>query len=413
LTPVSELEPAVSAIPSRQEAATKFLDFELSEEEQAVLDLTREVCRREILPLRAELDEHETYPDAILAKFREIGLFQAMFEVEHGGVGLRRFMPVLINEILGEHCLGVATVVGSSAVLGPGPVYFGGTPEQKQRVLPRVASGEWITAFAFTEPDAGSDAFSLRTSAVHKGDRWVLNGTKQWITNAGRADVYSVFALTGGQQVDPRAAISCFLVEKGTPGLSFGKLESKLGVRCSHTRQVILEDVEVPDENLVGMRPNQGFMQALWSLTRSRVSLAASAVGLATGAYKEALKYAVTRKQFGKKIIHHQVLQHMLTDMLVKTETARLMTYKAGHLVAARHPDAPTWSAMAKYHAAEIAMQVATDALQAHGGYGFSKDYPIEKMFRDAKILAIYEGTSQMMKNQIGGHLLKEAAKLR
>ncbi|HET9209474.1 MAG TPA: acyl-CoA dehydrogenase family protein [Thermoanaerobaculia bacterium] len=394
-------------------APAKYLDLDLSEEERDVLELAHEVCRREIVPIRAELDEHEAFPEAVFAKLREIGLFRAMFDVEHGGVGLRRFMQVLINEILGEYCLGVATSFGSSAVLGPGPVYFGGTEEQKQRVLPRVASGEWITAFAFTEPEAGSDAFNLRTTAVRKGSRWVLNGTKQWITNAGRADVYSVFALTGSRSVDPRAAISCFLVEKGTPGLSFGKLERKLGVRCSHTRQLILEEVEVPEENLVGLRPNQGFVQALWSLTRSRVSLAASAVGLAHGAYKEALKYAVHRQQFGKKIIHHQALQHMLVDMLVKVESARLLTYKAAHYVATSHPDAPTWSAMAKYQAAETAMQVATDALQAHGGYGFSKDYPIEKMFRDAKILAIYEGTSQMMKNQIGGHLLKEAAKLR
>ena len=408
-----ELEPSLAIPTVRPQAPAAFLEFALTDEERDILELTHEVCRREIVPIRSELDEKEQFPDPVFAKFREVGLFQAMFDTEYGGVGLRRFMSMLIAETIAEYCMGVASAFGVSTVLGPGPLHYSGTPEQKQRFLPKLASGEWISAFAFTEPDAGSDVFNLRTRAVKKGDRWVLNGTKQWITNAGRADLYCVFALTGKEGTDPRGGISCFVVEKDSPGLSYGRLEQKLGIRCSHTRQVRLEDVEVPEENLIGLRPNQGFVQALKSLTRSRCGLAASAVGVAQGAYKEALKYSIQREQFGKKILHHQALQHMIVDMLVKIETGRLLAYKAGNYAITDHPNAVAFSAMAKYYCSEMAMQVTTDAVQVLGGYGYSKEYPVEKMFRDAKILAIYEGTSQMMKNQIGAHLIKEAAKFR
>jgi acyl-CoA dehydrogenase len=407
-----EIAPEFLVSPER--TARQFLEFDLTLEEREIIELAHEVCRKEIVPIRAELDEKEEFPERVFAKFREIGLFRAMFDEEYGGVGVRRFMSVLLSEVIGEYCLGVASAFAVSTVLGPEPIYVGGTEEQKKRYLPMLASGEWIAAFAFTEPDAGSDVFNLSTRAVKRGDRWVLNGRKQWITNAGRADFYCVFALTGEEKVvDPRGRISCFIVDSGMPGLSFGKLENKLGIRCSHTRQVLLDDVEVPEENLVGLRPNQGFLQALKALTRSRAGLAASAVGLSHGAYKEAVKYAFQREQFGKKILHIQALQHMLADMLVKIETARLLSYKAGYYASTNHPDAVAQSCMAKYYAAEVAMQVATDALQIHGGYGYSKDYPIEKMFRDAKILSIYEGTSQMMKNQIGAHVIKGAARLK
>lgn len=387
-----------------------FLGFPLSAEEKEILALTHEVCRRELLPIRAQLDEDEAFPEQVLAKFRDIGLFGAMFPAAYGGVGVRRFLPALIAETMAEYCLGVTTTVMASAVLGAGAIEFGGTEEQKGRYLPAIARGDCLCAFAFTEPEAGSDAFNLSTRAVPSGDGYVLNGTKQWITNAGQADVYCIFALTR-TDCDPRGGISCFLVERDSPGLSFGKLERKLGIRCSHTRQVVLDNVEVSVDNLVGGVPHRGFVQAFQSLTRSRACLAAAAVGLATAAYREAVHYALNRRQFGKKIIHFQALQHTLAEMVVKIDSARLLAYRAVEAFRAGHPDAATYAAMAKYHASEIAMQVATDALQMHGGYGFTKDYPIEKMFRDAKILAIYEGTSQMMKTQIAMHVVKEGTR--
>jgi acyl-CoA dehydrogenase len=384
------------------------LMFPLTEEEEQILALAHKVCRNEITPVRLELDEKEEFPDRVFAKFRQVGLFEAMFDKEYGGLGLNKLMGFRIVEIMAQYCLGVATSFGASTNLAALPIRLGGTKEQRQKYLPDLASGKRIGALAITEPDAGSDVLNLSTAAVRKGDRYCLNGTKQWITNAGRADVYSIFALTGR-----KGGISCFIVEKGTPGLSFGKLENKLGIRCSHTRQVILEDVQVPAGNLVGVEPNRGLVHLLKTLTRSRVSVAALSVGLATGAYQEAVKYARQRKQFGKKIIQFQALQHMLADMLVKIETARTLTYRAGLYASANHPNAGTFSAMAKYYASEIAMQVATDAVQIHGGYGYSKEYPVEKMLRDAKILAIYEGTNQMLKNQIGDHIVRTASQFR
>lgn len=381
--------------------------FPLTEEEEALLALTRQVCRREIVPARAELDETGRFPAAILAKFREVGLFAGMFETEYGGLGLSSLMPFRIVETIAQYCLGVATTFGASTTLAALPIKCGGTDAQKQKYLPALASGEKLGALAVTEPDAGSDVLNLSTTAVKSGDSYVLNGVKQWITNAGQADIYCIFAGTGS-----KGGISCFIVEKDTPGLSFGQLENKLGIRCSHTRQVVLQNVVVPAENLIGLKPNRGLLHLLQTLARSRASVAALSVGVATGAYQEAVKYTRQREQFGQKIIRFQALQHLLADMLVKIETARALAYRAALYAVQQHPAANTFSAMAKYYASEIAMQVTTDAVQLHGGYGYSKEYPVEKMFRDAKILAIYEGTNQMLKNQIGDHIVRTAAQI-
>lgn len=396
---------------SEGEPRYRFLDLGLSDEEREILAVTDEVCCRELVPVRADLDANEEFPHQVLAHFREVDLFGAMFPEEYGGLGLRPILQTLIGETIARYCLGVATTFGASTVLGAAPLLYGGTEEQKRRYLPRLASGEWISAFAYTEEEAGSDALNLSTVAERRGDRWVLNGTKQWITNAGQADLYSVFALTR-TGVDPRASLSCFLVEKADRGLSFGRVENKLGIRCSHTRQVVLENVELPEDRLVGGVPDRAFPLFLRSLDRSRSHLAAAGLGLAQAAYEEAVCFALQRRQFGQKIIQFQVLQHMLVDMLTKIESARFLAYRAMESVFAGHPGAATHAAMAKYVAAETAMEVVTDAVQVHGGYGFSKDYPVEKMFRDAKILAIFEGTSQMMKDQIGAHVMKEGARL-
>lgn len=379
--------------------------FPLSDEERQILDQTHKVCRQEIVPIRAELDDKAEFPDRIFDKFRAVGLFEAMFEAEYGGLGLGPLMPFRIIEAIAQYCLGVATSFGASTSLGALPIKLGGTNEQKQKFLPELASGKCIGALAVTEPDAGSDILNLSTTAVKQGDAYILNGAKQWITNAGRADLYSVFALTG-----QKGSLSCFIVEKGMPGLSFGKLEDKLGIRCSHTRQVILQDVRVPTENLVGLKPNRGLLHFIRTLNRSRVGVAAMAVGVATGAYQEAVKYARQRVQFGKPIIHLQAIQHILADMLIKIESARTLTYRAALYAVAERPDSGAFSAMAKCYASDVAMQVATDAIQVLGGYGYSKEYPVEKMFRDAKILAIYEGTNQMLRNQIGDHIVRTSA---
>lgn len=389
-----------------------FVDFQLSNEEQQLLELTCQAGREVIAPMAGAWDESGEFPEQALKRFREIELFRAMFSAENGGLGMHPLMPVLVTEIIGNYCLGVGTIFGASAVLAPLPLVLAGTPEQKKKYLPKLVSGEWLGAFAMTEPEAGSDITSLTTTAVKKGDRYILNGTKKWITNAGRADLYCIFALTDKTK-DPRAGISCFLVEKGSRGLSFGKLENKLGLRCVPNRPIILEDVEVPEENLIGMKPNTGFSLAFQCLTRSRATVAALGVGLASGACAEATRHTNQRKQFGKRINEFQVVQHMLADFAIKIETARNMTYKAGwYALVLNHPEASRYSAMAKYYASEIAMQVATDALQLHGGYGFVKESPVEKMFRDAKVLAIYEGTSQMLKGQIATSLLTDQRRL-
>ena len=389
---------------------TRLMDFNISEELLEISSLIRTICEKEVVPRRAALDEKEEYPFEIFAKFKEAGLPGVMYAEEYGGMGLDLFASVLFAEIVSEYCLGVQTAI-SATKLGALPIEHGGTEEQKKKYLTAFASGEKIGAFGLTEPNAGSDVPNLGTTAVKKGDRYILNGTKQWISNAGIADVYTIFALTDKSK-GPRG-MSCFIVEKGMKGLSYGKLETKMGIRCSHTRQVIMEDVEVPEENLIGLKPNRGFIHAIQTLNSSRPAVAAAAVGLAYGAYKEAVKYTRQREQFGKNIINFQAVQHMLADMATRIECARLITYRATKCAITGHGDTAKYSAMAKYYASETAVSVANDSLQLHGGYGFTKDYPIEKMYRDAKILTIYEGTSQIQKNEIGAYIIKDSAQMK
>lgn len=389
---------------------SNLLDFTIDETAQGIIDLAHEVCRKEVIPQREHLDAHEEFPFKIYEKFAAAGLFGVMFEEEYGGLGSGGFVNSLLAETVSEYCLGVFTSFFATK-LGALPIEFGATPEQKKKYLPDLASGKKLAAFGLTEPGAGSDVPSLSTVAEKKGDRYILNGTKQWITNAGAADIYTVFAATDKNR--GARGISCFIVEKGTKGFSFGKLENKMGIRCSHTRQLILDNVEIPEENLVGLKPNQGFVHAIKTLNASRPIIASSAVGLAIGAYKEAAKYARQREQFGKKIINFQAVNHMLADMLVKIEAGRLLSYRAAKYADALHPDAAKFSAIAKLYCSEIAMQVATDAVQVHGGYGFTKEYPVEKMFRDAKILSIYEGTSQIQRNEIGAYIIKESSEFK
>ncbi len=377
-----------------------------TDEELELRELVRDVVKNEVVPVRMQLDEKSEYPTKVFAKFREAGLYAALFDEEYGGLGMGvRTMPILCEEI-SAGCAGVATAFFASK-LGAIPIEVGGTEEQKKKWLPKLASGEHIGAFALTEPGAGSDVPALQTVARKKGDRYILNGTKQWISNAGQADVYTVFCMTNKNR--GTRGISCIVVEKGTTGFSFGKKEDKLGIRCSETRQLIFEDCEVPAENLLGGVENIGFRHAIQTLNTSRPAVAGCGVGLAQGAFDCAIQYARQREQFGKKIVTFQAIQHMLADMAMRIEAGRLLTYQATQKLASDAKDLAKYSAMAKCYTSDSAMAVATDAVQIYGGYGYTKEYPVEKYFRDAKILQIYEGTNQIQRNEIAAWLIKEA----
>ncbi len=386
------------------------LTLSLSEDEVQLRDLVREVVKKEVIPVRMELDEKNEYPRNVLNKFREAGLFGALFGEEYGGLGLGVMGNIIMAEEISYGCLGVNTAVLATK-LGALPIEVGGTKEQKEKWLPPLATGEKMAAFGLTEPGAGSDVPALATTAVKKGDRYILNGTKQWISGAGQSDFYTVFAMTNKDR--GTRGVSCFIVEKNSKGFSVGKKEDKLGIRCSETRSLIFEDCEVPVENLVGGVENSGFLYGLKTLNFSRPAVAAAAVGLSQGAMDAAVQYSREREQFGVKICSFQAIQHMLADMAMKIEAGRLLTYKSARLCEIGHKDMAKYSAIAKCFAADSAMAIATDALQIFGGYGYVKEYPVEKYFRDAKILQIYEGTSQVQKNEIAAGLIKEAASKR
>lgn len=382
----------------------------LSEDEIQLRDLIRDVVKNEVIPVRMELDEKNEYPIGVFKKFKEAGLFQALFEEDVGGLGMGLMASIILSEEVAYGCLGVGTALLATK-LGALPIEVGGTPEQKQKWIPPLAAGDKICAFGLTEPGAGSDVPALTTTAVKKGDKYVINGTKQWISGAGTADFYTVFCMTNKER--GTRGISCIIVEKDTPGFSFGKKEDKLGIRCSETRQLIFEDCEVPAENIVGGVENVGMIHALKTLNFSRPAVAASAVGTAQGAFDCAIQYAREREQFGVKIASFQAIQHMLADMAMRIEASRMLTYKSARYCMAGARDMAKYSAIAKCYAADTAMAVATDAVQIFGGYGYTKEYPAEKFFRDAKILQIYEGTSQIQKNEIAAGLIKEAASKR
>ncbi|PJZ68519.1 acyl-CoA dehydrogenase [Leptospira perolatii] len=385
----------------------KYLQFDLTDELLQLRDLVREVVRKEVVPNRMYYDEKSEYPKPILDKFREAGLYQALFSEEQGGLGLGMLGGIVLAEEVSWGCLGVNTAF-TSTKLGALPIEVGGTKEQIEKWIPPLVTGEKTAAFGLSEPNAGSDVPGMSTTALKKGDRYIINGTKQWISSAKQADFYTVFAMTEKER-GPRG-ISCFVIEKGVKGFSFGKKEDKLGIRCSETRQLIFEDVEVPAENLVGLRENQGFLHAFKTLILSRPAVAAGAVGVMQGAFDAAVDYAREREQFGTTIASFQAIQHMLADMAIKIEASRLLTYKAGVYAESMNKEAAKLSAMAKCFAADSSVQVASDAVQIFGGYGYTKEYPVEKYYRDAKILQIYEGTSQIQRNEIAAGLIREAA---
>ncbi|MFQ3573685.1 MAG: acyl-CoA dehydrogenase family protein [Thermodesulfovibrionales bacterium] len=385
------------------------MDYFLTEEQLMIRDLARQIAEEKIVPVRAELDEKNEYPAEIIKALGQSDMFAIFIPEEYGGLGKGSLELCLVVEELSHACLGVATTYAANA-LGAFPILLFGSDEQKKKYLPDIAKGKKTVAFGLTEANAGSDAGGIQTTAKLDGNEYVLNGTKQWITNGGEADIYTVIALTDKSK-GPRGA-SAFIVEKGAPGFTFGKKEDKMGIRASATRELIFNDCRIPKENLIA-REGAGFLIAMKTLDQARVGVAAQGVGLAQGAFDEAVKFARKRVQFGHPIISFQAVQHMLADMAIQIEAARALTYSVARYVDSGAKDISKESAMAKTFATDIAMRVTTDAVQVMGGAGYMKEYPVEKMMRDAKILQIYEGTNQIQRNVIGQAIIKEAAKMK
>lgn len=380
------------------------MDYFLTEEQQMIVDVAKQITDELIIPQRAELDESEEFPREILDAVARADLFGLYIPEQYGGFGGGTFDIVLALEQFGRGCVGVATAFAASA-LGAFPILISGSEELKERYLPPIATGEKKAAFALTEANAGSDASGIQTTAVLDGDHWVLNGTKQWITNAGEAQVYTVVALTDKAK-GPRGA-SMFVVEDTDPGFSYGVKEKKLGIRASSTRELIFKDCRIPKDRLVG-RQGTGFITVMKTLDKSRPGIAILGVGLGQAAIDVAVTYAKQRVQFGKPIISFQAVQHMLADMAIQVEAARALVYSAAKHIDAHPKDMSKASSMCKVFATDMAMKVTVDAVQVLGGYGYMRDYPVEKMMRDAKILQIYEGTNQIQRNVVGQELNKE-----
>ncbi|MEW6584527.1 MAG: acyl-CoA dehydrogenase family protein [Nitrospirota bacterium] len=383
------------------------MDYFLSEDQLMIQELARQIAEEKVNPVREELDEKEEFPWDIMKVLARADLFGLFIPEEYGGMGKGCLELCIAVEELSRSCLGVSTTYAANA-LGTYPILFYGTEEQKKKYLPDIAQGKRLVAFGLTEPNAGSDAAGIQTTAKLEGNEYVLNGTKQWITNGGEAEIYTIIAMTDKSK-GARGA-SAFVVEKDTPGFQFGKKEKKMGIRCSATRELIFDECRIPKENIIG-KEGLGFVIAMKTLDNARAGVGAQGVGVAQGAFEEAFKFARQRVQFGHPIVSFQAVQHMLADMAVEIEAARALVYSVARFVDGGAKDVSKESAMAKVFAADVAMRVTTNAVQVMGGSGYMREYPVEKMMRDAKILQIYEGTNQIQRNVIGQALIKEAAR--
>jgi len=377
----------------------------LTDEQREIRDLVRTLARERIAPRAAEIDESAEFPWDMVELFREHELFGLPFEERYGGTGTGALMVLVAVEEISKACATTGLIM-SMQELGSIALKLAGTEEQKERYLPRLASGEWLPAYALTEAGSGSDSAAMRTEARREGDEYVLNGSKRFITNAGVASLYTVFAKT-----DPAAGhhgISCFLVEASAPGFEVGRIEPKLGIKGSTTGEIFFNDCRVPAGNLAG-EEGEGFKIAMRVLDRSRPGIAAQALGIAQGATDYALEYAKERETFGEPIAEHQLVAAKLADMETKCEAARGLLYKVGPLIDEDAPELTKFSAMAKLYCSDVAMEATTEAIQILGGYGYMKEYPVERMFRDAKITQIYEGTNEIQRLVIARELVREA----
>ena len=379
------------------------MDFSLTKQETLFLQMIREFAEKEVKPLAAEVDEQERFPEETVAKMAKLGIMGIPVPVEYGGAGSTNQMYSMCVEELSRACATTGIVVSAHTSLCCAPIMEHGTEEQKKKYLPKLASGEWLGAFGLTEPNAGTDAASQQTIAVEDGDSYILNGTKIFITNANYAHVFIVFAMTDKSQ--GVKGITAFIVTRDMPGFSSGKKELKMGIRGSATAELIFENVRVPKENILG-KVGGGFKVAMMTLDGGRIGVASQALGIAQGAMDETVKYTKERKQFGKALAKFQNTQFQLADLETKVQAARLLVRSAAYKKDL-HVDFSKDAAMAKLFAAETAMEVTTKAVQLHGGYGYTREYPVERMMRDAKITEIYEGTSEVQRMVIAGKLFK------
>jgi len=379
------------------------MNYFLSENEEMVKNLFSEYVDKRIIPLRKELEEKHEFPHEIFQEMAKQDFFRIMVPEAYGGIADSQMQLALGIEQLSRGDGGIGVSFAVEAIATKGIILFG-NEEQKKKYLPGIADGKAITAFAITEPGAGSDAAALKTRAVKKGDKYILNGVKQFITNGEVADIVMVIAVTDPEK--GHKGHSAFIVEKGTPGFSIGKREDKMGLRSSVTNELLFDECEVPAENLVGSE-GQGFYIAMGILDRSRIGIGAQGLGIAQAALNEAIQYANTREQFGKPISSFQAIQHILADMATQIEASRLLVYQGAKLVDTGEKNLSKISAMAKLYATDTAMKVTTDAVQIFGGYGYMKEYPVERLMRDAKVTQIYEGTNQIQRNVIAAKLIK------
>ena len=379
------------------------MNFTLTKEQELVRQMVRDFAINEVKPIATEIDVTERFPMENVKKMGELGMMGIPFSTEFGGAGGDVLSYILAVEELSKVCATTGVILSAHTSLCASLINENGTPEQKEKYLRDLCTGNKIGAFGLTEPGAGTDAAGQQTTAVLDGDNYILNGSKIFITNGGVADTFIIFAMTDKSK--GTKGISAFIVEKGFQGFSIGKKEDKLGIRASSTTELIFENCIVPKENLIG-REGKGFGIAMKTLDGGRIGIAAQALGIAEGALEEAIKYMKERKQFGRPISAFQGLQWMVAEMSTKIEAARFLVYKAAWLKENKQPYSVD-AARAKLYAAEVAMDVTTKAVQLFGGYGYTKEYPIERMMRDAKITEIYEGTSEVQKMVISGSLLK------
>ncbi|MDM4722574.1 acyl-CoA dehydrogenase family protein [Micromonospora sp. WMMA1363] len=384
-------------------AEQSFDVYRLTEEHQAVREAVREVCAAKVAPHAAEADETGEFPKASYDALRAADFHAPHIPVEYGGAGADALATAIVIEEVARACAS-SSLIPAVNKLGTMPLVLAGSDDLKRTYLTRVASGDAMFSYCLSEPEAGSDAVSMTTRAVRDGDHWVLNGVKRWITNAGVSEFYTVFAVT-----DPSArskGISAFVVDKSDPGVSFGAPERKLGIKGSPTREVYLDNVRIPADRMIGAE-GTGFATAMRTLDHTRVTIAAQAVGIAQGALDYALGYVQERRQFGKPVADFQGIQFMLADMGMKVEAARQLTYAAAGRSERGDADLTYFGAAAKCFASDAAMEITTDAVQLLGGYGYTRDYPVERMMRDAKITQIYEGTNQVQRVVMARQLLK------
>lgn len=382
---------------------SKAMHFDLSEKQALMRKLFREFSEKEVKPIAADIDEEERFPVETVEKMKAIGMMGIPFESKYGGSDGDNLSYILAVEELSKVCGTTGVILSAHTSLGCNPIYTYGNEWQKEKYLIPLASGEKLGAFGLTEPNAGTDAAMQQTVAIKEGDYYRVNGSKIFITNGGYADTYVVFAMTDKSKGN--RGISAFILESDMDGFSIGKTEHKLGIKGSSTTELIFKDVMVPKENMLGAE-GKGFMIAMSTLDGGRIGIAAQALGIAQGSLDEAVKYVKERKQFGKPIAAFQNTQFTIADLQTKIDAARLLVYRAAYLKDTNQSYS-TEAAMAKLFASEVAMETTTKAIQLHGGYGYTRDYPVERMFRDAKITEIYEGTSEVQKMVIASKILR------